>query len=250
MIKLLKYDWKRNANTLIAAAVILIVAQALLLAAAYKNGWGTEGAYVSATVLHAFGSLLSIIMICQTYSANIKAYSRRLLPLPSLYAVAPPMILLLGCHIVLLLTFLASDYAISSIFDTEGMLLASVPIDITAAGYLNLAVGVLLTLFSICTVLFFSITAAATVQGKAGVWFGMAVFAIAVTVLTWLDSLLFPDKGQSPYFGYSVIEQTEGIAISVTGLRSFEWLSMLYELAIAIALLYGIRYMLARLIKL
>ncbi|MDQ6419081.1 hypothetical protein RB620_06475 [Paenibacillus sp. LHD-117] len=255
MIRLLKYDWKRNSNTLIAATVILVLAQAVVTMIGELQHWKPLTAYILSTVIYGFAGFLSFLMVCQTYNANLKAYSRRLLPLPSLYAVASPILLLLACSAFIFLLFLLHEYVYVTWFGLDETIMSALREQITAPAAFAVSIGVAWITIVSAVYVFFCITFAKTFEGKAGTWLGIAAFIVLMFVITWLDSLIVPSSlsGDIP-LGITGVSMTDGsddnLALRMTGFQGIGLVSFLMEVGVVVAQLYGIRYMINRKIKL
>lgn len=80
MMKLLKYDLKRNATTFLSVGAILIALQLIISIMGNIRGWDPKIILALTIVLYSFVGTFSVILVAITYRKNIKAYSRRLLP--------------------------------------------------------------------------------------------------------------------------------------------------------------------------
>ena len=87
MMTLLKYDFRRNWNTLLAGLVILIIAQV---------GLSLFVSEVTGIVLGIMGyvgvGVAIYVKMIKTYTSNIRSYNRRLLPVTGLSHVLSPLI--------------------------------------------------------------------------------------------------------------------------------------------------------------
>jgi hypothetical protein len=254
MIRLLKYDWKRNSNALVAATVILILAQIAIAVISEVNDWKTILAYILSVVVYVFAGLMLFLMVCQTYNANLKAYSRRLLPIPSLYAVASPLMLLLGGMAVLLVLFLLHEFVYATWLGMYESVYSIMSERLSFGSLLSLLLGCAWITVAGTIFVMFCITFARTFEGKTGTWLGIAMFIGLSIATSWIGSNFLPTPagGDVPLgiTGISVIESApDGLGITVTGFQGIAFVSFLFELGYTIALLYGIRYMIHRKIK-
>lgn len=256
MIKLLKYDWKRNSNSIFAALVIFVLAQTVLSVVGEVKGWAPFTMYMVSIVLYVFAGFMAFLMVCQTYNANLKAYSRRLLPLPSLYAVASPILLLLGGGAVLFALFLLHEFAFTTWLGLEETILTKAREQLELKHVLTLLIGFAWLIVSATVFVFFCITFARTFEGKIGTWLGIIMFIGLATALGWLDELANPGSpsGDVPFgiTGFSLGDAPggEGMTVTASGLQGVSILSFVIEIVTCAALLYGIRYMMNRRIKL
>ncbi|MDF2837083.1 MAG: hypothetical protein K0Q63_2723 [Paenibacillus sp.] len=254
MIRLLKYDWKRNSNSLVAATAILILVQIAIGIVGRMNDWEPLMAYILSIVIYSFAGFMMFLMVCQTYNANLKAHSRRLLPIPSLYAVASPILLLLAGMAVLLILFLWHEFVYVTWLGLDETVLSTVREKLSFGLVLSFLLGCAWMAVVITIFVMFCITFARTFEGKLGTWLGIAMFIGLSIVTSWFDANVIPaPAGGDVPFGITGISLTEsspdGLGLSVTGLEGVGFVSVLFELGFAIALLYGIRYMIHRRIK-
>ena len=87
MIKLFKYDWKRNSTTLLGAFAILLIVQIAITVAGSIRDWEL-GIMLGLSML-AYGSVSVLLLVVtgKNFGYNIKAYHRRLLPVHSVWNV-------------------------------------------------------------------------------------------------------------------------------------------------------------------
>ncbi|OUS71355.1 hypothetical protein B1748_26895 [Paenibacillus sp. MY03] len=256
MIKLLKYDWKRNSNSIFAATVIFILAQTILTVVGEIKDWVPLTTYIVSIVLYVFAGFLAFLMVCQTYNANLKAYSRRLLPLPSLYTVASPILLLLASLAFLLVLFLLHEFAFVTWLGLDETILSPIREQLELKLLLSLLIGFVWLTVSATVFVFFCITFARTFEGKIGTWLGILMFIGLAAVLGWLDELVHSNSssGNVPFgiTGFSMADTPsgDGLTVTVTGIQGISIISFLIEIATCVTLLFGIRYMMNRKIKL
>ncbi|MFD0588175.1 hypothetical protein ACFQZE_09200 [Paenibacillus sp. GCM10027627] len=262
MIKLLKYDWIKNANIFTAGLIILVLAQLALAAVGWKNGWNTESVFAGATGLYAVGALLVFLMACQTFNDNLKAYSRRLLPLPTLYTIATPIILLFAGQLVIGVLFIFHDWiALPVNVDGEMYSFTKIVFDkVTTLGTVSFIIAYLWVTFTITIIIFFSIAFSRTIDGKAGVFFGILVCAALFIFIPWMERLFIPNSPSSAektgFISFDVFEpgEIEGSdMLASPQIFTFDWLDIkvaLFEIAIVSLLVYCIVYMINKKMKL
>lgn len=93
MMKLLKYDWKRNANTFLGMVAILAIAQLLITWFGITKNWTAEITVVLIVMLYASALIFVTVLGCKTFDHNIKAYNRRLLPVHPVWSVISSLLL-------------------------------------------------------------------------------------------------------------------------------------------------------------
>ncbi|GKU78239.1 hypothetical protein [Paenibacillus sp. L3-i20] len=255
MIKLLKYDWKRNASVILAALVILLLIQVAFTTAGWLKDWDVDFISVISILLYAMSAFLAFLMACQTFNYNIKAYSRRLLPLPTLYTIIAPIILLFLIQLVIALIFVAHASIIEMIFGEEKTMHL---FDLNYFAFMELASiavsygwGTLITTLMI----FLSITLSKTVEGRGGTFLGIVVCLAMFIAMPYMAWLIFPDSVNSTqYLGFLTLELTEAadgtMTWDVTPFDGVRWLVLLFEGAVMTALIYGTVFLMNRKIKL
>ncbi|MFF2886880.1 hypothetical protein [Paenibacillus sp. NPDC057967] len=250
MLKLLKYDWKRNATMTLAGLVILLVAQIVNIVVGWRNGWNEQFVIVIACMLFFFSALLVFLMACQTFMANIKAYSRRLLPLPTIYTIASPLVLMFGLTIVLFLLLAAFDAVFSSLYDKTSFL--RLLIEQLTAG--EIAISIVLAIWgSVFTtmVIFFCMAFSRIVEGKGGTFLGIIVCILIFTIIPWVEDILFSTSEVYGFIRLSPIESGNGsMTLTFGSFNSIEWLTLAFEAGVLFCLVYGTIYLIERRIKL
>lgn len=198
MMHLLKYDWKRNATTLLASFLVFAVVE---LAGEFIVT-NADLALVMLIVGYVGLFILIFIVTIKTYSQNIMSYSRRLLPVGPLSYIFSPMVLGLACEFVLGLVFLLHNWlrqqatAISMIDLVQAT--SSENASIHWASVASAAVAALWAMFVMTLVFFTAITIGRSVQVRAQAWvivisylilengFGMIESALNLPQFPWL----------------------------------------------------------------
>lgn len=254
MIKLLKYDWKRNGNSILAAFIILLLAQTALTTLGWAYSWDEIFLFVLTIMLYAVGGFLAFLMACQTFNSNIKAYSRRLLPLPSLYTILSPVILIITAQIVIGLLYVAHDMIFTQLF-SEDSLLTVVRSHMSAVEIVSVVLGIVWGTISTTIVIFFAIASSHIVGGRGGTFIGIVVAVVMFTVIPWLEWLIFPNiNASNESFGFFrlVSKETENgsTVIEVVPFELMQLGIVLFEVAVIVAMVYGIIYSMERKMKL
>lgn len=249
MINLLKYDFKRNATMLGAGAAILVLLQTALLMAGKWGGWGFLTVHSLLVLIFIMSVVLAYVTISITYRKNITAYSRRLLPLPSIYTAITPILLLLGIQLALAAMYCLYDIAMSSWLGYETTLLQVAVDNLSFSEWLNLLFSMIWITIVFTVFLFFCITLSATTKSKGGVWLGIIAFFGIAYVITVVQNILFPDNymDANPNFGFEITDA--GSTISLGGLETINWLSVAYDGVFAGLMILGISYLLNRKVK-
>ncbi|WP_342554515.1 hypothetical protein [Paenibacillus sp. FSL R7-0652] len=239
MMTLLKYDFRRNWNTLLAGVVLLIIVQLALtifVSGVTGNVLGIM-AYVGA------GVAIFVKMI-KTYTANIRSYNRRLIPVTGLSHVMSPIIfgalcglglLLLGFVHVCLYVTMKLELSLLAFFDVPNINIAEVMSTLLFTGWIVLFMTI---------IVFFSISVAGTFRWKTGPWIGIVTFLILINLLSWLENVVFEGKF-SPNDLFQFTEESTGISFSANGViwADGRWGTTLFEMALAAILVWAIIYM-------
>ncbi|MCR2803812.1 hypothetical protein [Paenibacillus soyae] len=253
MIKLLKYDWKRNATAITAMFCILIAVQIGFSVFAWYRDYDPTVQYVISSMLYAFCGFLAFIAACMTFNANLKSYSRRLLPLPSLYTVLSCFVLLLATHAVLAGLYFLHDWIYRLLFDIE-TLSALAAEHLTIIHALSILLAYVFGLASTTIVIFFGVAIARMFEGKLGIFLGIAACIAIYSLVGWLGEILFPFRESSMSLVFLQVDfanhgpgNEEVTFIPFENMRLGE---VLYELLYNSVLLYGILYIMDRKTKL
>lgn len=245
MMKLLKYDLKRNAATFLSVGTILVLLQLIVSVVGNVRGWSQISILVLSLVLYSFTATLSVILVTITYRNNIKAYSRRLLPKRSIDTVLSVLILGWITGIVLLAIALLHGVIYNSF---AGIVSADAIADIFNS-FSDILI-VLFQLFWAYTFLFVTIilssTISASIKGKVGRWIGIVSFFTIQSVLAWVEMKLL--KVSENGMGLVISRGTEVKISNVAdggqltfdrSLLSIEWSSVALELVFIALILYA-----------
>jgi hypothetical protein len=253
MIKLLKYDWKRNSVTLIMAFVIIVLIQAVFTGAGKANGWDPNGVYAGMVVFYGMAAFLTFLLAFQTYHSNIKSYSRRLLPVPSVYLAVTPFLLLLACHAAVGILFIAHDMLFRSLFGWGRSLIDLMAEHVGAAQAAGIAATYVWNAAVTSAVVMFSITMSRTVEGKGGTWLGLLTAIILFTAVPWLEGVIFPVLSEThAQIGFITFfaNAPGSTEFELVPFKPIHFGVVLFEAAVVAALVWGIAYLLDRKTKL
>ncbi|WP_438349557.1 hypothetical protein ACP8HI_02455 [Paenibacillus sp. FA6] len=185
MMKLLKYDFKRNTSRLLGVMAVLILVQVSIMLFIENNmllTWLTIFAYIIA------GVFLFITPI-RTFSYNLKAYHRKLLPVHTLKSILSPIVMGGGCLLILGFVAAIHGYVYLSAFGHIEIIMDQIrmyPLDtiMTLFSVFWMIIHVLITIF-------LAITIAASIRRKGSFWIGIVSFFLIVNGLTWIESKFF-----------------------------------------------------------
>lgn len=241
MMKLLKYDWKRDSNTILSVLAVLVLAELSLHWFGSFKDWDPMIRLGLALVMYVSALVVMVITGSKGYIKSIRSYQRRLVPIRSIYHVLSSLVF----STLIILAVLAIGFAhfmllfplheIKAFFELSNVQLTAW--DIILGG----ASGIWGTFF-IMLVVYFSMTVGAMVniRGKAGVWVGIVVFVIISNAFSLISESLFNQAGSTSDLGIVQIETgsqrvSEGLTVTNLGtsLGSF-----LFELVVAALLLW------------
>ncbi|WP_410771498.1 hypothetical protein [Fontibacillus sp. BL9] len=249
MMKLLKYDWKRNANTFSGIAVVLVIVQTLLSVIGNVKGWDERLIIVFSVMLYISAGIILLVLVCKTFEANIKAYSRRLLPVHPAWTLLSS--LLLGLITAAVFAVVMLVHALLYIC-FSGM---SLHLFMDLASWWEWVLLGLATAWNcifILLILFTSIIigASISIRGKAGTWIGIFSFFVITTLMTWFEGLLFGDSDSS-ILGYKVFQAgTNDQVVRITsGSPILDWAPFLLEVIYAGMMFYAVTYLLSKKVK-
>lgn len=247
MMKLLKYEWKRNANTLLSVFFVLIVAQIAVATVGHYRNWVDAAILTLTILLYVAAAMIMIVTVSKTFSYNIRAYHRRLLPVHSVWTILSPLLLswivlivllgIIAIHGGLYIQFLGFPFEIQELFRS-----------IHLSDWL-LNIGLIVWAYTLLIVMIFVsmlIGASVSIRGKAGTWMGILAFIIIQYVLFWLEDLFFKDADTSNFM-FGVFESESGsVTVQAGGFNFMAWGPFLFELVVAGLLVWLMSYLLKR----
>lgn len=247
MLKLLKYDLKRNANVSLGLLAVLVFLQILLSVVGNTKNWEQSIIIGLTFSLYMMTGIIMIIVICKTYENNIKAYSRRLLPIRPMWTAVSCIII--GWIIAPILALIAL---------LHGVLYKNIvgvswwqQLELTALNVKDLLLFVFLigwgiTFLMMIILLSMTIGASISLRGKAGTWVGILSFFIFSSVLSWVERQLF---GAFNDMLFNVGISLPGGEVSTTVTSSapiMTWGPLLFEAVIIALMLVVINYLISK----
>lgn len=251
MRKLLKYDIKQNANTVLGLAAILVIVQGLLSITGNLRHWDAETIFGLTTVLYFTAAIIMVVQSCKTFAYNIKAYHRRLLPLHPVWTILSSLVFswLVALIIAVIVVVHAAIY----------FRIAQVPINIIQIEMNGLqnTLFVILTIIWVYTLLVLTvfmaiaIGASVSIRGKAGTWVGIISFFVIQNGLSWVESLIFRDTN-STFANFGIIHigmAEENGAVASESVNLLPLGPFLLEVVVAALMFYAITYLLKKRIE-
>jgi hypothetical protein len=239
MMTLLKYDFKRSWNTLLAGLVILIIVQVGL----YLFMSEVTGILTGIVGYVGVGVAIYVKMI-KTYSSNIRSYNRRLLPVTGLSHVLSPLIFGALCGLGLVIVCAIHAYMYISM--KLGMNMATY-IDfsgIHVSDVLTLLLFAAWIVLFMTVIIFLSISIAGSFRWKTGPWIGIVAFFVLVNLIGWLENVILTGS-VSPNELFQFTEESTGISITANGVLWSEgmWGSTIFEIIVAVILVGATIYL-------
>ncbi|MGE6578516.1 hypothetical protein [Paenibacillus xylanexedens] len=239
MMTLLKYDFRKNWNTLLAGLVILIIVQVGL------SLFMSEVTGIVIGIMGYVGVGVAIyVKMIKTYTSNIRSYNRRLLPVTGLSHVLSPLIFGALCGLGLVIIFTTHAYIYISMKLRMNM---ATNIDFSGlhiSDYISVLLFSAWVMVFMTVIIFLSISIAGSFRWRTGPWIGIVAFFVLINVISWLENVIFAGRF-NPNELFRFTEESTGI--SVTSHRVVwsdgTWVSILFEIIIAVILVWATIYL-------
>ncbi|WP_458125544.1 hypothetical protein [Paenibacillus sp. Z3-2] len=237
MMTLLKYDFRRNWNVLLAGLVILIIAQVAISLFMSE----VTGLVIGIMGYVGVGVAIYVKMI-KTYSSNIRSYNRRLLPVTGLSHVLSPLIFGALCGLGLVIVSAIHAYIYISM--KLGLNLATYFSGIHVSDVLTLLLFGAWVLVFMTVIIFLSISIAGSFRWKTGPWIGIVAFFVLVNVIGWLENIIMTGRF-NPNEVFQFTEESTGISITANGVLWSDgmWGSTIFEIIVAVLLVWATIYL-------
>ncbi|MDQ0195656.1 hypothetical protein [Paenibacillus wynnii] len=242
MLRLVKYDLRRNRDQIWIAFVVLILAQLGIWISAGVSNWDNEAMFILYILSYFIMGTILTVQACRTFNYNLKAYHRRLLPLKSVFTVLSPLLMYL--ILILGVTALAAIHL--------GLYMVLDPEVIPTYTWLALIVGLFQLLWTasfMLIMLMLGITVARSLRFKGRVWIGIAVFILALNGFSLMENWLI-GEGNNSFSNALQFQMTEQGTVSEGGigvtLDIYMLSSVLVEVCIALIVIYIITRLINR----
>lgn len=232
MLKLVKYDFRRDRDKFLAVFVITILVQ-LVIGFTVRSD---QEMFMMNVTSYAVAGVVLLFFSLRTFGQNLRLFNRRLVPVPVLYTVLSPIMLFLGSLLCLFLVayiHLTVDIMMfSTSFLPEKFWLISaytVLIVFWASAYSMLLV-------------MFSMTVAMSVRVKGRVWIGIAVFFVVQYIISLLETSMFDHKNITleRAFRFEVTDEAAKLNNIETSQYVLGLLPTLFEAVIIVILVFAI----------
>ncbi|WP_336786369.1 hypothetical protein [Paenibacillus sp. MMO-177] len=246
LLKLVKYDWKRNAGfLLIMGALFLLTGAAVTVFGEVKN-LDTDLIYVLTFIVYLAVTISLCVTICRTYERNLRYFNRRLLPLPALHTVLSPLLLGIAGLAAIGVIGVIHLMVLGAVVDTVHLRVFDILAD---RGFWAMMTSSILFVI----IIFSSITVGKVFRGKKGSWIGAALFIGLQLAIQWVETKLFPSMNVSTdQFFQSVnvrITDSGDQVVHVQANVPNFWGPLLYEAVIIVLLVYMMTYLINRKIQ-
>lgn len=248
MLKLLKYDLKRNLNTFASLFALLIILQGIVTIVGDVRKWDDVFIVFFSMMLYTLTGTMLGIMSVNTYRKNIKSYSRRLVPKRPILHVISSLILGLAAEFVLLIIMVIHVLIYYSYFGDLHRVFNSISISFSA----GLSIGIqfiLLFTFLYCAIVL-STTIAASMKAKVGVWVGIGAFFVIQLILYKAETMILSALGldsDSPFLFIresEVVGTTTRAVFTINGQLSGSLASVIIEFFFIAGMLYATSWLL------
>lgn len=220
MIKLLKYDWKRNSTLLLSTFAVLIIVQAALTIVGETRDWDNQIVIVLSTLGYVAVSILIFVNSCRTFDHNIKSYSRRLLPLHPLKGIGAVVLLnLLVAVTVVAVAVIHSLLYIAFMGMNINELLEGITFNTLTV--IKLVAVAIWAYSSVLIVIMAATTVTRCFRSKHAIWIGIIFFFATMSLISWLEDVLFERSGVE-FSGVSVGNEINNDSILFSSSLDFD----------------------------
>lgn len=184
MMRLLKYDWKRNSNVILGLMAVLLITQILIMSVGSMNDWEWGLMLVLSMLVYGAVSAILMVIVCRTFDQNIKLYNRRLLAVRTIWTIVSSLIQAWISTLVILTLVILHLWIFWRMLEIGPVLDLT---KITVSDYILSAFVSIWQYTFIMLIIFFSITAARVIRKQWGLWFGILIFFFILYVIQWVE---------------------------------------------------------------
>ena len=250
MLRLLKYDLKRDLFTLLGGAMTLIVALLVIEIGGRQIGLGLDGAAVLSLVTYTVFALLILMGACNAFRLNIRSIGRRLIPLGSLQYVGASLLYALLLNAVML--------AVGGLqilyYNANGTLEKLIQVGIVKIEWyspLPLPIGIAFILLwgslFLQTMLLLVMAAMESLKVKGRSLIALGMVLVLSSLISAAENSFFGGLGSSPLTGFRADNQS---SITMPGSESAAGISVyLFELVLIVLFVWGTARMIDRKVR-
>lgn len=249
MLKLLKYDLKRNLNTFASLFVLLIILQGAVTIIGKVRQWEDVVIIFLIMMFYSLTAAMLGIMSVNTYRKNIKSYSRRLVPKRPIWHVISSLVLGISAEFVLLIIMFIHVLIYFSYVGSLNQVFNSISISFSGGVSIGMQFILVFT-FMYCAIVL-STTIAASFKTKVGVWVGIAIFFVIQGILYKVETMIISAFGLSNELpllfeaGGNHMGTSKGVSVlTIDGQFSSGWASFIIESIFIAGMLYATSWML------
>lgn len=211
MLKLLKYDLKRDLFTLLGGAIILIVALLVIEIGGRKVVMGANGMAVLSVITYTIFGILILMAVCNAFRINIRSVGRRLIPLGSLQYIGAALLYALLLNIVLLavgglqLLYYDANGTLDRLIEAGVLQIewhSSIPLPIGGTAIILWG-----TLF-LQTTLLLVMAVMESLKAKGRSLIALVMVLVLSSLISWAENSFFGGLGSSPLTGFRVENQS------------------------------------------
>lgn len=237
MMRLLKYDWKRNSNVILGLITVLLISEILFTSIGYIRGWEFWLIMPLSMVAYGVVSTILLVIVCRTFGQNIKLYNRRLLPVHSIWTIVSSLIQAWISTVVVMILVIIHLW----IFWNMGSIgkILDLP-SLVTSDYVLMALGGGWKYTFVMVTIFFSIVAALAIRKQWGLWFGILLFFVIQNVIQWVEYKIFTSDSAWVGQTFSIRIEEGGSATPITN-ETFQipWGPFIFEILLAGVLIYA-----------
>ncbi|MNJ35612.1 hypothetical protein D3C77_303620 [compost metagenome] len=212
MLKLLKYDLKRNSNTLLSMFVLLIILQGIVTVTGVMREWDSVITVFLILLLYSVALLMVGIQSVNTYRNNIKSYNRRLVPVRPISHIVSSMVLGIAAELIILVIMILHGIIYSVYEGNLDRVISSVSVSFSTG--LVMLLEFLLFFIFLYSAIVLSTTIAASVRGKIGTWIGILSFFLIQGALYKIETMLNSALGFPENYTFIFINEAERLSNS------------------------------------
>lgn len=253
MLKLLKYDWKRNSTNFYATMSILIFVQILFLLGLTLWNWTVEFVFVFSILAFMAVGFILFFQVCKTYFQNLNSFNRRLLPVRPIQEIGSVVLLLLIYVVALIITIavfmtmlMPNIGFIDSAYIQDNWIKPVPIISLLIYSLWGSAASLIWIMLAIAIARIFSF--------RRRIWIGIVALIVIQSIIGYIGSFLFGSETKNVigYMEFNVIDIKGDAVPSFENINWFNPLSgpFIYEIITVAIALYAISYLMKKKIQL
>ncbi|WP_313641975.1 hypothetical protein MHH52_12355 [Paenibacillus sp. FSL K6-0276] len=242
MLKLVKYDFRRDRDKFLAVFVITVILQFVIGFTINSD----QDMFMMNIITYVVAGVVLLFLTLRTFNQNLSLYNRRLVPIPVLYMALSPLLLFLGLLLGLFIVAYIQLGVYIMMFSTSFL-----PVNFWSVSTYAVLIIFWTSAFTMLLVMF-SITVARSVRVKGRVWIGLAAFFVIQYIISFLETWMFDHKN-IPLESAFRFEVTDGAA-NLNEIEISQYflglLPILFEATIDVILLFVIIKLITRRVEL